>query len=143
MANANLVVLMGHLTADPELRYTPQGAAVCDFTIASNRRWTKEDGEKQEDVVFMDVTAWKRLAETCAEYLKKGKCAYVEGRLVQEHWEDKETGKKRSKHKIVANSVQFVGAGSKDDEPAPEAEPPKGETPAKGTVGKPAAKSKR
>jgi single-strand DNA-binding protein len=143
MPNANLVVLMGHLTADPELRYTPQGAAVCDFTIASNRRYTKEDGEKQEEVVFVDVTAWRRQAETCAEYLKKGSCAHVEGRLVQESWEDKETGKKRSKLKIVANSVQFVGGGSKDDEPAPEAEPPKQEAPAKGTVAKPPAKSKR
>jgi single-strand DNA-binding protein len=143
MPNYNLVVLMGHLTADPELRYTPQGAAVCDFTLASNRRYTKEDGEKQEEVVFMDVTVWKRLAETCAEYLKKGKCAQVEGHLVQENWEDKETGKKRSKHKIVARSVQFVGSGSKDDEPTPEAEPPKDEAKAPGTVGKPAAKSKR
>jgi len=143
MPSFNSVVLLGHLAADPELRYTPEGAAVCDFTLASNRRFTKEDGEKQEEVVFVDVTAWRKLAEICAEYLKKGRAALVEGRLVQERWDDKETGKKRSKLKIVASTVQFLGSGSKDELPAPEVETPKPETPAKGTAVSKPAKFKR
>jgi single-strand DNA-binding protein len=123
------VVLMGHLTRDPELLYTPQGAAVCDFALAVNRRFTRKDGEKVDEVAFIDVTAWNRVAEVSAEYLKKGRAVLVLGRLVQDRWEDPESGQKRSKLKVVAESVQFVGGGSKDDAPpsqevpAPEEEP--------------------
>lgn len=152
MASFNKVTFMGHLARDPELRYTPQGVAVCDLTLAANRRFTKKDGEKGEEVVFVDVTIWNHLAETCAEYLKKGRCALVSGRLTQDRWEDPNTGQKRSKLRIVAEEVTFVGSGSKDEEPAGEATPaqedPTQETPApdvaqKGTNGKQPAKPRR
>ena len=124
------VVVLGNLTRDPELLFTPQGAPVCQFSLAVSRKYTRKDGEKVEEVSFIDVTAWNRLAEVSAEYLKKGRLALVSGRLVQDRWEDGETGHKRSKLKVVAESVQFVGGGSKDDapseaapEPAPEEAP--------------------
>ena len=113
------VALLGHLTRDPELRYTPQGAAVCNLSVAVNHKFTKKDGEKAESVAFVDVSAWNRQAETCAEFLKKGRLVLVSGRLSQDHWEDKGTGQKRSKLSVVAGSVQFLGAsGSKDNEPS-------------------------
>lgn len=135
------VVLMGHLARDPELRYTPQGKAVSNFTVAANRRYVKDDGEKVEEVAFVDVSVWNRLAETCAEYLRKGRAVLVSGRLVQEHWQDKETGKQRSKLKVVAQQVTFVGGGSKDEESPEEILPE--ETPAPAAPAKPAAKAKR
>jgi len=141
MPSFNSVVIMGHLARDPELRYTPQGKAVSNFTVAVNHRYTKEDGEKVEEVAFVDVSVWNRLAETCAEYLKKGRAALVSGRLVQDHWEDKETGQKRSKLRIAAQQVTFVGGGTKDEgspeEPLPE------ETPVPPAPAKAPAKTKR
>lgn len=128
MPSFNQVVLLGHLAADPELRYTPQGVAVTGFTVASNRRFTKKDGEKSEEVTFVEVTAWSRLAEVCAEFLKKGRAVLLSGRLVQDRWEDEATGKKRSKIRIVAETVQFLSSGSKDDESSTESETPSEET---------------
>lgn len=135
------VVLLGHLVRDPELRYTPQGKAVAHFTVAANRRYEKEDGEKVEEVAFVDVSVWNRQAEACAEYLRKGRLALVSGRLVQDIWADKESGQKRSKLKIAAQQVTFVGGGSKD-EVSPEETLPE-ETPAPATPAKPPAKAKR
>jgi len=119
MPSFNTVVLMGHLTRDPELRYTPQGVAVCDFGLAVNRKWTRKDGEKVDEVAFIDVTAWNRQAELAAEYLKKGRPVLIAGRLAQDRWEDPATGQKRSKLKVVAERLQFLGGagtpGSKDE----------------------------
>ena len=131
MPNFNSVVLLGRLTRDPELRYTPQRAAVCDFALAVNRTFTKKDGEKVEEVAFVDVTVWNRLAEISAEYLKKGRSVLICGHLVQDRWEDEATGQKRSKIRVQASTVQFIGSGSKDAEgqeeetpvPEPEAQP--------------------
>jgi single-strand DNA-binding protein len=131
MTDLNQVVLVGRLVRDPELRYTPQGAAVCEFTLASNRRYTKKDGEKVDEAVFVDTVAWNRLAEVSAEYLKKGRMVALSGSLTQDRWEDEATGQKRSKIRIQAGSVQFLGSGSKDEEgqeeetpvPEPEAQP--------------------
>lgn len=123
MPSFNQVVLMGHLARDPDLRYTPEGSAVCSLTVASNRKFTKKDGEKGEEVVFVDVTVWNRQGEMCTEYLKKGRAVLVSGRLVQDRWEDDATGQKRSKLRVVADSVQFLGGGSKDEEPAAEGSP--------------------
>jgi len=128
MSDLNSVVLVGRLVRDPELRYTPQGAPVCEFTLASNRRFTKKDGEKVEEVAFVDVVVWNRLAETSAEYLKKGRMVVVSGQLIQDRWEDKETGQKRSKLRVQAQTTQFLGGGSKDGE-TPESEVPAEETP--------------
>jgi single-strand DNA-binding protein len=146
MPSFSSVIVMGHLVRDPELRYTPEGAAVSNFTVAVNHRFTRKDGEKGEEVAFVDVTAWNRQAETCAEYLKKGKAVLVSGRLAQDNWEDKETGKKRTKLRVVAGSVQFLGGGSKDEESTTEETLPE-EAPASAPVPtappKPPAKAKR
>ncbi len=114
MSDLNSVALLGRLVRDPELKYAPQGAPVCEFTLASNRRFTKKDGEKVEEVAFIDVVVWNRLAETAAEYLKKGRQVAVLGTLTQDRWEDKETGQKRSKIRVLAGTLQFLGGGSKD-----------------------------
>ena len=110
MAFYNHVTLMGNLTKDPDLRYVPSGAAVCNFGLAINRAYTDEDGEKKEDVTFIDIVCWNKLAEACAEYLHKGSPAFIEGRLKQNSWET-EDGQKRYKHEIVARSVQFLSNG--------------------------------
>lgn len=121
MASYNKVQLIGNLTRDPELRYTPGGAAVCEFSIAINRKWkNKQSGQMQEEVGFFDITAWGKTGEVCAEYLKKGRPVFVEGRLTQDRWETPE-GKKMSKVKITAENVQFLGA--KPDGTAPVEEP--------------------
>ena len=107
MAFYNHVTLMGNLTKDPDLKYTSGGAAVCNFGLAINRVYNDGDGGKQEDVTFIDIVCWNRLAEACAEYLHKGSPAFVEGRLKQNSWET-EDGQRRYKHEVVARSVQFL-----------------------------------
>src|SRR6185503_11456909 len=110
MANLNRVLLMGNLTRDPELRYTPQGAAVCEFAIAVNEKFKGKDGNWQDKVHYIDIVAWARQAETCAEYLKKGRPVFVEGRLTQDRWEQPD-GQKRSRLRITADRVQFLASG--------------------------------
>jgi single-strand DNA-binding protein len=128
MATVNKVMLLGNLTRDPELRYTPQGAAVCEFSLALNRVYTnKQTGQRVEEVSFIDCVAWGRTAEISAEYLKKGRQVFVEGRLTQDRWESPE-GKKMSKVKVTCEQVTFVGSkpggveggGSKGAAAAPE-----------------------
>ena len=116
MANFNSVVVVGRLTRDPELRYVPSGAPVCSFSVATSRRYTKEGGEKVEETTFLDVDVWKRLAETCSQFLKKGREVLVMGTLRQSRWVDQKTQQKRSKIRIVANIVQFLGRRP-DEEP--------------------------
>ena len=123
MASFNSVVLLGNLTRDPELRYTPQGVAVSDFALAVNRKFTKKNGEKVDEVAFVDITCWNRLAEIAAEFLKKGRPVLVAGHLAQDRWEDPTSGQKRSKLRVVAETLQFLGSGSKDDA-APSQEAP-------------------
>src|SRR5215208_4702060 len=114
MANLNKVFLMGRLTRDPELRYTPNGAAVTDLPLAINRTYTTKDGDRREETLFVDVTVWNRQAETCCQYLKKGRAVHVEGFLKTESWDDKTTGEKRSKTKVEAERVQFLD-GRRDE----------------------------
>ncbi|MEK7448461.1 MAG: single-stranded DNA-binding protein [Planctomycetota bacterium] len=109
MATLNKVFLMGNLTRDPELRYTPDGTPVCSFGLAVNRFYTTAGGEKKQDAIFVDITVWRKQAENCAEYLKKGRPVMVEGRLEMDTWEGKD-GQKRSKLRVVAVNVQFMGA---------------------------------
>ena len=111
MANLNKVMLIGNLTRDPELRYTPSGKAVADISLAINRVWVNDAGQKQEDTTFVDVTLWGRQAELAQQYLTKGRGAYIEGRLQMDTGDDKETGKKRSKLKVVGDSLQFLPDG--------------------------------
>ncbi|MFT3992407.1 MAG: single-stranded DNA-binding protein [Luteolibacter sp.] len=112
MANLNKVMLMGNLTRDPELRYTPKGTAVTDISIAINRVWQNEQNQKQEETTFVDVTLWGRQAELAQQYLAKGRGVYVEGRLQLDTWDDKQSGQKRSKLRIVGENLQFLpGSG--------------------------------
>jgi single-strand DNA-binding protein len=135
MASFNKVILLGNLTRDPEVRYTPKGTAVTDLGLAVNRNYTAENGEKREEVTFVDVTFWGRTAEVAGEYLKKGRPVFVEGRLQLDSWDDKQSGQKRTKLKVIGESMQMLGAprgggsgggdeegGSRSSRPAP---PPK------------------
>ena len=105
----NKVILHGNLTRDPELRYTPGGSAVAAFGVAVNRKWKGEDGQDHEEVTFVDVECWAKRAEVVAQYFRKGSQILVEGRLKLDQWEDKNTGDKRSKLKVVMESFSFVG----------------------------------
>jgi single-strand DNA-binding protein len=111
MASLNRVFLIGNLTRDPQLRYTPSGTAVADLGIAVNRNWTGQDGQKHEEVTFVDVTLWARLAELASEYLSKGRPVFIEGRLQLDQWQDKE-GQKRQRLRVVGERMQFLGAPS-------------------------------
>lgn len=104
MKSLNKVQLIGHTTADPELKYTPTGSAVCNFTIATNRNWTTETGEKKEEADFTRCVAWNKLAEICGQYLKKGKKVYVEGRLSTRSWQDKD-GQTKYMTEVVLTDV--------------------------------------
>jgi single-strand DNA-binding protein len=114
MASLNKVFLIGNLTRDPELRYTPSGSAVTDLPLAINRNFTTKDGDRREEVTYIDVTVWDRQAENCCQYLKKGRPVHVEGSLRMESWEDKTTGEKRSKLKVLAERVQFLDSRRDD-----------------------------
>jgi single-strand DNA-binding protein len=109
MASLNKVMLIGNLTRDPEVRYTPKGSAVADIAIAVNRVYTADNGEKREEVTYVDVVLWARLAELAGQYLHKGTPVYIEGRLQLDSWDDKATGQKRSKLRVVGENIQFLG----------------------------------
>lgn len=109
MASLNKVLLIGNLTRDPELRYIPSGSAVATFTVAMNRTYKLQSGEKKEETSFVKVVVWGRMAEICGEYLKKGRPVFVEGRLQSRSWEGPD-GQKRSALECVAQTVQFLGS---------------------------------
>ena len=110
MANLNKVMLIGNLTRDPEIKYTPKGSAVADIGLAINRNYTLDNGEKREETTFVDVVLWGRLAEIAGEYLKKGRPVYIEGRLQLDSWDDKQTGQKRTKMRVVGETLQLLGS---------------------------------
>ena len=128
MPSLNRVFLIGRITGDPELRYTPQGVAVCDLRLAVNRTWTGHDGSKKEETCFIDIVAWRKTAEVCAEYLRKGSPLFVDGHLQMDSWEapDKQ---KRSRLRVVAENVQFIGDRPQRAHPGPSAGPPLPEEP--------------
>ena len=146
MASLNRVFLIGNVTRDPELRYIPSGTAVTDLGVAVNSAWTGKDGQKHEEVTFVDVTLWGRQAELASEYLTKGRPVFIEGRLQLDQWQDKE-GQKRSRLRVVGERMQFLGpnpgkgGGEHADrkagappaedfgEPPPPSEPPQGDIP--------------
>jgi single-strand DNA-binding protein len=124
MASLNRVFLIGNLTRDPQLRYTPSGTAVADLGIAVNRNWTGQDGQKHEEVTFVDVTLWARQAELANEYLSKGRPVFIEGRLQLDQWQDKE-GQKRQRLRVVGERMQFLGSPSgRGGDAASEKSPP-------------------
>ena len=108
--NVNTVMLAGNITRDIELRSLPSGNSIANIGIAINRKWKDKDGNPQEDVTFVDCEAWGKTAEVMHKYLAKGRAVFIEGRLKLDQWEDKESGQKRSKMKVVVESFQFVGS---------------------------------
>jgi single-strand DNA-binding protein len=138
MANLNRVLLIGNLTRDPELRYTPKGTPVTEIALAVNRIYSGEDGEKKEETTFVDVTLWARQAEIAGQYLKKGRPVFIEGRLQLDSWDDKQTGQKRSRLRVVAENLQLLGSRQEGEgsssassaprrSPGPAAPPPRPE----------------
>jgi single-strand DNA-binding protein len=112
MASFNKVILIGNLTRDPELRYTSKGTAIAKIGLAVNRVWVNEAGEKKEEVTFVDVDVFGRTAENVGQYMRKGRPIMIEGRLRLDQWEDKQTGQKKSRLGVVAETVQFLGSPS-------------------------------
>lgn len=115
MASFNKVMVMGNLTRDPQIRFTPSKTAVAELGIAVTRKWfDKQANEKKEETTFIDVTLWGKTAELAGEYLSKGSGVFIEGRLQLDSWQDKTSGEKRQKLKVVGETMQFVGAKSGD-----------------------------
>ena len=130
MASVNKAILIGNLGRDPELRYTPSGQPVANFTLATNERWRDKEGNNQERTEWHRIVVWGKTAENCAQYLQKGRSAYVEGRLQTREWEDRD-GKKRYTTEVVAQNVTFLGGrgegGSQGGPPpGPPSEPSSG-----------------
>lgn len=122
MTSINRVVLLGNLTRDPELRYTPSGTAVCQVGLGLNRRYRDQAGALQQETSFVEVVVWGKQAEAVAAHMTRGRAVFVEGRLRQESWET-EAGEKRSRLTVVAQRVTFLprnGAAPSDGEPAPD-----------------------
>ena len=139
MANFNKVILMGNLTRDPELRYTPKGTAIAKIGLAINRKWKSESGEMKEETTFVDVNAFGKTAETIGQYLKKGRPILIEGRLRYDTWEDKQTKQKRSKLGVLLETFQFLDSGGGrgdggDASAAPSSRPAAGAAPAPETA---------
>ncbi len=136
MTSFNKVILLGNLTRDPEVRYTPNGIAVASFALAINRKY-KQGDETKEEVSYIDIVVFGKQAESCGQYISKGDAVLIDGRLQQRRWDDKETGQKRSKVEVVAQSVNFMpkrasaghGGAQGHPEPAPEAPVDEGEIP--------------
>ena len=125
MAGLNKVMIIGNLGTDPEMRYTANGNAVTTFSVACNRNYTAPDGERREETEWFSVVTWNKLAETCSQFLQKGRRAYVEGRLQTRSWEGQD-GQKRFRTEVVANTVLFLdraqAAPLPEDQPAPAAD---------------------
>jgi single-strand DNA-binding protein len=146
MANFNKVYLMGNLTRDPEMRVTPKGTAICQFGLAISRSWKDESGQTREETAFVDIEAWGKQGEIISKYCTKGRPLFVEGRLKFDQWEDKTSGQKRSKLKVVLENFQFIG-GRGDGAPGSgpgggggeAAEPGDGPPPSRGPARGPAA----
>ena len=115
MANLNRVFVIGNLTRDPQIRYTPKGTAVADIGLAINHVLKTEERERREEVTYVDVVLWARLAEIADQYLKKGRPVFIEGRLQLDSWDDKQTGQKRSRLRVVAENMQLLGSRSESE----------------------------
>ena len=123
MASVNKVILVGNLGKDPELRYTQNGTPCCNFTIATTEKWNDQGGNAQEKTEWHRIVVWKKQAENCSKYLKKGSSAYVEGRLQTRSWDNAQTGQKMYATEIVADNVKFLGGGA-GQSASPDSGPP-------------------
>jgi len=128
--NLNKAMILGNLTRDPELRQTPGGQSVCSFDIATNRVWLSPSGEKNQKVEYHRIVAWGKLADICGQYLARGRLVFVEGRIETRSWQDKDTGAKRYRTEIVAETMQMgprsgerSSYGDKEGNPSPDASP--------------------
>jgi single-strand DNA-binding protein len=115
--NLNKALIAGNLTRDPELRYTPKGTPLTEISLAINCTWTNE-GQKKEETTFLDVALWGRTAEIAEQYLHKGSPAFIEGRLQFDTWDDKQTGQKRSRLRVVGENIQLLGSRESIGSPA-------------------------
>jgi single-strand DNA-binding protein len=127
MASFNKVILLGNLTRDPDVRYTPNGTAVANFSLAVNRKY-KQGEETKEEVSYIDIVVFGKQAESCGQYINKGASVLIDGRLQQRRWDDKDSGAKRSKIEVVAQSVLFMpkknhSNGHDQGNPAPDGPP--------------------
>ncbi len=143
----NKVQLTGRLGKDPEVRHTPQGNVVTQFTVASNRRWRTADGQDNTDTEWFNVVAWNKLAEICGDYLRKGSRVYIEGRLQTRSWDDQESGQKRYKTEVIASDMIMLdrksdmeggGGGYADNDFVDEPEQPRSQTPRRAPAPAPA-----
>jgi single-strand DNA-binding protein len=119
MTSFNRVFLLGRLTRQPEIRYTPKGTPVAEIGLATNRVWTDEENRKREEATFVEVIFWARLAEIAQRHLHKGSPAFVEGRLHLDTWEDKQTGQKRSRLRVIGENLQLLGNKEDGGTPIP------------------------
>ena len=108
MASVNRVILIGNLGRDPEIRYTQSGEPIANFSLATTEKWTGKDGNKQERTEWHNIVAWGKLGEICGQYLKKGKLVYIEGSIRTDSWDDKESGQKKYRTEIVANTMKML-----------------------------------
>lgn len=132
MPSVNKVILIGNVTRDIELKFTPKGTAVCEIGLAINHSYKNDSGEKMESTVFADCTLWGKVAEIAHKYSGKGQPLYVEGRLSTESWTDKESGNKRSKLKVIGENIQLLGFKKDSAEPQTTSrQKPSGKPPAK------------
>ena len=127
MASFNKVILIGNLTRDPEIRYTPSGAALCSFGLAINDSYVNKQGEVKEETCFVDIDVWGKQAESSNRYLSKGKSVCIEGRLRFDQWDDRESGKKRSRLTVTAVRVQFLSGRGTDNQGDDAPKPPSSE----------------
>lgn len=125
MPSYNKVILIGNLTRDVELRYTAKGMAIAKISLAINRKWKNEVGDMKEEVTFVEVDAFNKQAETIAQYVRKGQPLMVEGRLKLDQWDDKTTGKKRSRLGVILEGFQFLSSGEPKEPDAPRTKPSK------------------
>jgi len=127
MASYCKVLMIGNLTRDPQVSYTPNQTAVAELGIATNRKWTAQDGTQREDVCFCDLKAFGKQAETLGKYMSKGKPIFIEGRLCQDNWTAQD-GTKRSKHYVTIENFQFLGGNDQQggQRPAPQSQAPQG-----------------
>jgi len=120
----NKIILIGYVGKDPELKNTPGGQAVAAIRLATSRSWNdRQSGQRKEETEWHDIEAWGKAAEACGEYVKKGTRLYVEGRIRTDHWEDKQSGQSRSRVKVVAETLRFLGKSSGKAETQPADEP--------------------
>jgi single-strand DNA-binding protein len=137
MASFQKTYPLGNVTRDVELRYTPTGTPVADLSIAVNRTWKGDNGEKHEETTFFDCTAWGRTAEIASEYLRKGSPIFVEGHFQSQSWQDRETGKKRSKLVLIIENLQLLGGKPEQNRPPNQPAAPKQSAPPSRTQPKP------